>query len=88
MEQGGDDGFLKADAVEVGDQASNLSVAGSAQDESEVIGKIDKEFQELIDDKDFEFPWLIGKWIDFDTKVMLPLFKRKHVFKHDAEEME
>lgn len=41
MEAGGDDGFLKADAVEAGEKTSNQSCAGSCQDETEVIGKID-----------------------------------------------
>lgn len=84
LEQGGDDGFLKADAVEAGEGTSNRSFAGV--DENEVIGKIDAEFQELVDDEDFEFPWLIGKWIEFDSKVMLPLFKRKNIIKEEAME--
>lgn len=86
LDAGGDDGFLKADGAAVADGTS--SRAGSCQDEGEVIGKIDAEFQELIDDPDFEFPWLIGKWLEFDSKVMLPLFKRKTVLKCDQEMME
>lgn len=38
---------------------------------------IDHSFYDLI--KEDTFPWLLKKWIHFDTKYMMPMFKRKTV---------
>lgn len=55
-------------------QDSEFSRHG-AKDEHDVYEMIDHSFYDLI--KEDTFPWVLKKWLDFDVKYMMPVFKRK-----------
>ena len=84
----GADGFAKVaeDAQKAGEEgAERLNMDGfshdsqfsraGAKDEEDVAEMIDRSFYDLIQED--TFPWLLQKWLHFDLKYMMPMFKRK-----------